>query len=157
MENYLDILENSLRKKESVLDHIQEVNEKQLALFDNGEMSLEAYDAYVDEKSECIDELNRLDEGFEALYKGIAKELEGNRIKYRDHIQRLQVLIKSVTDKSVSIQAMEARNKKRVEEYFKRERRNMQTARKTSQAALNYYQSMNNSKNVEAQFLDKKK
>lgn len=157
MENYLDILEESLIKKSQVLDRVQCISQKQLDLLDSAEMSLESYDKYVDEKSECIDALNRLDDGFEVLYQKIAGELQDNRQKYGEQIKRLQKLIAEVTEKSVSIQALEARNKSRVEDYFRKEKKNIRTARLTSQAALNYYQNMNNIKNVQAQFLDKKK
>lgn len=157
MENYLDILEESLIKKSQVLDRVQCISQKQLELLDSAEMSLESYDKYVDEKAECIDALNRLDDGFEVLYQKIAGELQDNRQKYGEQIKRLQKLIAEVTEKSISIQALEARNKSRVEDYFRKEKKSIRTARMTSQAAMNYYQNMNNIKNVQAQFLDKKK
>ncbi|NLL79963.1 MAG: hypothetical protein GX234_09275 [Clostridiales bacterium] len=157
MKNYLDILEESLHKKSQVLDDIMEATQKQLEMIDSDEMSLEGFDVYVDQKSEYIDELLKLDEGFEILYQNLAEELKGNREKYAQKIALLQKLITEVTEKSVSVQAMEARTKQKVEAYFKKEKHSIQTARKTSQAAMNYYQNMNNMKAVSAQFMDKKK
>lgn len=157
MENYLSILEESLQKKRNVLKRIEEINQKQLVLIQSEDMSLESYDAYVDEKDECITALNKLDEGFEILYKNISEELQQNRAKYAEQIKRLQVLIKEVTDLSVSIQAQEARNKDAVTKYFAKQRQGIRSSRLSSKAALGYYQNMNNSQVVEAQFMDKKK
>ena len=157
MENYLDVLEESLKKKSRLLDELAEISQKQLALIDSEDMTPESYDVYVDEKSERIDALTKLDDGFATLYENIGKQLEQNKDKYRSQIQNLQRLITEVTEKSVSLQALEARNKSKVEAYFAREKQSIRIARQTSKAALNYYQNMNDSKNVQAQFLDKKK
>ena len=157
MESYLDILDTSLQKKSELLDRILQICKQQLQLLDGSDMTLAAYDAYVDQKSECIDALAKLDEGFELLYQNIAEELSGNRAKYADKIKHLQQLVQEVTDKSVSVQALEARNKSKVEEYFKKEKKVLQSARQTSKAAFNYYQNMNNRNHVEAQFMDQKK
>lgn len=157
MENYLDILENSLRRKSEVLDRIQDINRRQLLLLEEEEMSMEQYDALVDEKSECIDALNKLDDGFEVLYQNIARELEQNRTRYAEQIKRLQALIREVTDKGVEAQAQEARNKEKVVAFFAKQRQQLKHARVSSKAALDYYQNMNNMKNVQAQFMDKKK
>lgn len=157
MENYLSILAESLQKKIVVLKQIEGINHKQLTLIQSEDMSLESYDAYVDEKDECITALNKLDEGFELLYQNIAKELQQNRAKYTEQIKQLQALIKEVTDLSVSVQAQEARNKDAVTKYFAQQRQGIRSSRLSSKAALGYYQNMNNSQVVEAQFMDQKK
>lgn len=157
MENYLNILEESLHKKTEVLKQIVDINQKQLALLQGGEMSLEGYDAYVDQKGLCIEQLGRLDDGFELLYEKIAAQLSNNCAAYADQIKRLQDGIREVTELSMSIQAQETRNKEEVEKYFAGQRREIRGARLTSKAAMDYYQNMNNMKNVESQFMDKKK
>lgn len=157
MKNYLDILENSLQKKSQILDLIQTENRKQLVLLERDELALEKYDASVDAKTEYIDQLNKLDEGFEILYRNIAEELQKNREQYAVQIRRLQLLIKEVMDKSVTVQTQEARNKEKVMAYFSRRKQELKHARVSSKAAMDYYQSMNNLKNVEAQFMDQKK
>ncbi len=157
MENYLSILEESLQKKYAILQTIENINGKQLELIQDLDMSLEAYDAYVDEKDVCIGQLDKLDEGFEGLYEKIAGQLQQNRQKYAEQIRRMQELIRQITEKSVSIQAQEARNKEAVEQFFRGKRQGIRKARLSSKAALDYYQSMNQSKVVDAQFMDKKK
>lgn len=157
INNYLNILEDSLKKKIEVLRHIREVNEVQTQILKEESVDLEAFDQTVDEKDLYIGELTKLDEGFELLYDNVKQELVGNRQKYADQIRNLQELITKITESSVSIQAQEARNKALVENCFKRERQNLGQSRKNSQAVYGYYQNMNNLKGAQSQFMDQKK
>lgn len=157
IENYLTILEESLKKKIDVLKRIQEINDIQTDILKKEPADLEAFDQTVDEKDLYIKELTGLDDGFESLYDKIKQELIGNRQKYADQIQRLQELITQITEKSVSIQAQEERNKALVESCIKKERQQLGKSRKNSKAAYGYYQNMN-SKNVsQPHFMDQKK
>ncbi|MDE7017152.1 MAG: flagellar export chaperone FlgN, partial [Lachnospiraceae bacterium] len=121
-ENYLVLLEESLRKKLQVMAEIQKYNLRQQEIFQSGSADMERFDEYVAEKGELIDRLSALDSGFEKLYAKIAGQLEGNREKYETQIRTLKRLVTEVTDTGVQIQAQEARNKKLVEDYFRREK-----------------------------------
>ena len=90
MDNYLKILEESLRKKLRVLDEIQSYNEKQKQIFQSDSVEMDAFDAAVEEKGKLIEQISKLDEGFEALYSNVSKELDGNREKYAKQIQTLK-------------------------------------------------------------------
>ena len=81
MEDYLDLLEESLVKKSAILDKIEEFNLKQKNIFTvNGEEpDFEKFDSYVEEKGKLIDELNSLDNGFETLYERVADTLKENK------------------------------------------------------------------------------
>ena len=48
MDNYLKILEESLRKKLRVLDEIQSYNEKQKQIFQSDSVEMDAFDAAVE-------------------------------------------------------------------------------------------------------------
>lgn len=157
INNYLNVLEDSLKKKMEVLKRIREVNEAQTEILKREPVDLEAFDQTVDEKDLYIDELTKLDEGFEALYDNVKQELVGNKQKYAEQIGRMQKLITQITDESVSIQAEEERNKALVEKCFKKKRQELGNSRKNSQAVYGYYQNMNNMKSVQPQFMDKKK
>ncbi len=156
MGNYLKILEESLQKKIRVLDEIQAYNEKQRKIFQSDDVNLDEFDAAVEEKGKLIEQVSALDEGFETLYANVAKQLEGNRDKYAKQIKELQELVKQVTEKSVSVQAQEARNKALIEAYFTNERNQLRQGRQASKAAYGYYKNMNNSNVVPPQFLDSK-
>ncbi|MBD5537124.1 MAG: flagellar protein FliT [Lachnospiraceae bacterium] len=156
MDSYLKILEESLRKKLLVLDEIQAYNERQKQIFQSDSVELDEFDAAVEEKGKLIEQVSKLDEGFETLYSSVAKELDGNREKYTKQIQTLKQLIQQVTEKGVSVQAQEARNKALIEAYFAKERNQLRRGRQASKVAYDYYKSMSNTNTVPPQFLDSK-
>ncbi len=156
IENYLQVLEQSLHKKADILSRIQEINQKQEQILKE-EGASEDFDVTIDEKAKLIEELTKLDEGFDTLYQHIKERLSANKEKYKNQIDKLQQLIIKVTEKSVVIQAQEARNKKLAKDYFTIGRKNLQRNRTTSKAALNYYKNMSNSQVIQPQFMDKKK
>lgn len=143
MNNYLNILETSLRKKLNVLDEIQAYNDKQYESFSTEEVDMDGFDAAIEEKGRLIEELTKLDDGFETLYANIAKQLEQNKEQYASQIKTLQDLIRQVTEKSVSVQASEARNKALIEKYFAKEKKQIKEGRVNSKAAYGYYQNLN--------------
>lgn len=156
MDNYLKILEDSLLKKIKVLDSIAAYNDEQGKIFSEGNADIDKFDEYMDKKGELIDALSRLDEGFETLYARVSEQLKDNKAVYAQQIKRLQQLVQEVTDKSVSVQAQEARNKALVEEYFAKERLSLRNNRKASKAAYDYYKSMASVNSMSSQFMDSK-
>lgn len=155
--NYLTVLEESLRQKLQVLAEIQEYNLQQEAIFKSDNIDMNKFDEYVDKKGELIDKLTSLDKGFERLYVKVSAELKGNREKYAEQIMTLQHLISRITDESITVQAQEARNKKLIEEYFRREKESARKSRVSSKVAYDYYKSMSKSSVVMPQFMDSKK
>ena len=157
MENYLDILEESLQKKLKVLEEIAVYNQEQEQLLRKESVSLEELDENMSHKDELIQKVTALDEGFETLYERIKEQILTHKDDYKEQIRKLQQLISQVTEKSVSIQAQEARNKKLIEDYFKKERSQLRQNRQSSKAAYNYYKSVNNTNVVMPQMMDQKK
>ena len=142
MENHLNVLSESLDDKIKVLQEIQEYNNRQEQAFRTEQVNMEEFDAAVEEKGRLIEKLTRLDDGFEILYGHLSEELRQNREKYAQQIKELQEKISKVTALSVSVQAQEARNKKLVEEYFRKARAGLGQNRRSSKAAYDYYKSM---------------
>ncbi|MCX4350776.1 MAG: flagellar export chaperone FlgN [Lachnospiraceae bacterium] len=157
IENYLEILEESLKKKIVVLDEIEDYTTKQESLLRQENVSMEELDANMEQKDELIQKLTDLDEGFETLYERVKEQLSANRDAYKDQIKRLQALITKVTEKSVSVQAKESRNKKLVEDYFTRKKSEIRQGRQASKTVLNYYKSMSDSSAISSQIMDQKK
>ena len=153
----LDMLEESLLKKLEVMKKIQEVNARQKELLSAPEsVELEDYDRTLDEKGEYIDKLLSLDEGFQSLFDKVKDEVGSHKQDYADQIRRMQGLIEQITGMSASIEAEEHRNKRLAENYFNVARTHMNQSKQSSVAAFNYYQTMNNFKNIPPQFMDKK-
>ncbi len=136
---------------------IQEYNLRQQKIFQSGDADMDQFDEAVAEKGDLIDKLALLDSGFEKLYAQAAEQLKGNRSKYAAQIAVLKGLVEEVTETGVAIQAQEARNKKLIEDYFRREREGIREGRKSSKAAINYYKNMNKSSVVMPYFMDSKK
>lgn len=157
MGNYLSILEESLRKKIVVLDKIQAYNVKQHESFSKENVDINEFDAAIEEKGKLIEELEQLDKGFETLYANIAEELKHNRSQYAGQIAVLQDLIRQITEKSVSIQAQEARNKALIESYFAKEKKQLGQNRKSSKAVYGYYKSLDKAALEDSRVFDLKK
>lgn len=157
MENYLQVLEESLEKKMDVLECIEKCSKEQEEILRASEVSMDEFDASIEQKGHLVNEINRLDAGFEQLYQRIGEQLQNDSGKYAGQIRRLQTMIQAVTQKSISIQAQEQRNKKLAEEYFARTKQELRKGRLGSKAAMNYYKSVSNSNYVPPQVLDKKK
>lgn len=157
MDNYLSVLEDSLKKKLQILDELTDYTTQQQELLKVEELDYEAFDRLVDQKDPLIQRIMELDQGFETVYDRIKKQLLGNKEQYAAQIRALQSLIGELTDKSVKLQTMEQRNKSAVEQQFRKSREKIRQGRQNKQAALNYYKNMNNSNYVPPQFLDDKK
>ena len=157
MESQLTILSESLDKKLEVLRKIQEYNRRQEEVFSAEKVEMSLFDDAVEEKQRLIDEVVRLDDGFEIMYEKLARELEGNRQRYAAQIRELQAKVAKVTELSVSVQAQEARNKKLIESYFAKERANIGQRRKSARSAFDYYKSMSSTGYTQPQMYDSKK
>lgn len=154
---YLTILEESLRKKNQILDEIQRICDYQSALLNSESIDYDKYDMYVDDKDVCIEQLNRLDEGFEQLYSKVREELQDNKSMYKDWINTAKELISQITEKSVAIQAQELRNKQTLENIFNKERAGLGKGKKSVKAAMDYYRNMSKTNVITSQYMDKKK
>ena len=157
MESQRTILSDSLDKKLEVLQKIQEYNKRQEEVFSAEKVDMSLFDDAVEEKQRLIDEVVRLDDGFEIMYEKLARELEGNRQRYAAQIRELQAKVAKVTELSVSVQAQEARNKKLIESYFAKERSNIGQRRKSARSAFDYYKSMSSTGYTQPQMYDSKK
>ena len=143
MNNYLNVLEESLYKKLAVLDKIQSYNDKQSKCFTSENVDVEGFDTAIEEKGKLIEELNKLDEGFESLYANISEQLKQDKERYAPQIKGLQELVRQVTEKSLSVQASESRNKALIEAYFAKEKKQIKEGRVSSKVAMGYYQNLN--------------
>lgn len=156
-ENYIEIMIQSLVKKDQVLDRILELSKGQSAWVDDANLTPEDFEQNVEKKAALIEELEGLDKGFEALYERIAEQLKSNREQYRKEISTMQKLISQITEKSVEIQTVEARNKEQVEVRFSSIRKQIKQVKDSQRVVKEYYRNMQKLNYVDPQFLDNKK
>lgn len=157
MHNSLDVLSESLDLKIQVLKEIEEYNEQQRQAFESGEPDMDTFDSAIEKKEELINKIERLDDGFEAMFASLKEELDQNRDKYADRIKELQEKVALVTELSVSVQASEARNKKLIEQYFAKKKQGIKQGRVGSRAAFDYYKNMSGMNVAGPNYMDSKK
>lgn len=155
--SYLNILQDSLIKKIELLEQIEKKSLEQSEMIKGTNVDLELVDVNMDEKAKLIDEIVKLDNGFESIYEKVREPLLVNKEPYKVQIHNLQGLIAKVTEKSTSIQAIEARNKAQMDIVFATQKREVQSRRNAMSVARDYYQNMNKVKHVSPQFMDHKK
>ena len=124
-DTYIAIMLQSLKKKEQVLDEIIRLDDRQKDTLTDPECPFDVFDETVEAKSAQV-----------------AEELDQNREDYAKEIRDMQQCIRRVTDKSVKIQAQEARNKELMREKFATIHRQAKAVRKNSRAITGYYNSM---------------
>lgn len=156
-EQYIAILEESLEKKNLVLDEIILKNEEQKVILSAEEFDMDAFDHNTEEKGELIDRLNLLDSGFEKVYDRVKEELQTSKELHAEKIKHMQELIRQITEKSVFIQTTEERNRKTVEAKFRKEREAIQFGKNTMDVAKKYYNSMNGLSISQSFYMDSKK
>lgn len=151
---YVEIMIQSLRHKLEILDQIIAVNMKQKIALEDPELTPDTFDQLVEQKSELIEQLEQLDSGFENVFGRMKEELAGRREQYADQIRQMQAYIRQITDKSVEIQAQEARNKDLMVKKFSSIRQQARSVRTGAQVTNRYQQTMSKADYVDPQFMD---
>ncbi len=151
------ILLQSLEKKNELLDRMIAQNAVQEEILKQEEFDMDAFDAAIDLQGTYVEQLEQLDDGFEATYDRVREELMENRERYRGEITRMKEQIRQITDKVVTVNAGNMRNKMLAEKQFERRRQMIGKGASRNKAAKNYYNNMNNLNYVSPQFYDNKK
>lgn len=155
---YINVLNDTLRKKKEVLGQIKEATQRQKKLLQADSFDEDRFQDEIAIKDSLLAELENLDNGFEQIYEKAALALKHNKDMYKEEILTAQQLIQEVMDLSVSIRAMEEQNKERFPACLQRKRSKIKTFKNSSFAVNNYYKNMPNAhQDGQSYFLDKKK
>lgn len=156
-QTYIEIMQQSLKKKIEILDKIISLDEQQKEQLENPTSTVDEFDKTVEAKAKLIEQLDQLDSGFEKLYARVQEELAVHKEDHAASIRNMQDCIRQITDKSVEIQAQEARNKELMTKKFSSMRQKAKNVRKNSKIANQYYRNMMQLNYVDPQFMDNKK
>lgn len=140
---YVNMMEDSLKRKKRVLVRLLEQTREQEILL-KGEMDPDQFLAILDEKGKQIDELNRLDEGFDRLFKAVEKEIHANRSAYESQIKNMQKLIGEVSELGIQLQALEHQNSGHFKVYLANQRKDIREFHLNNRTAVSYFQNMAN-------------
>lgn len=157
MENhYVQVLIDTIHKKEAVLHQILEITKQQEALSKRDTYASDEMEEAMNEKEILIARLNYLDDGFESVYDRIRSELRNHIEDYRQEIGALQDAIRVCTELGNEIKILEERNRNRFSMLFSNARSQYATSRTQANVAQNYHKMMNHSKIADAYFVDHK-
>ncbi|MCI8786820.1 MAG: flagellar protein FliT [Eubacterium sp.] len=155
--DYITIMIESLEKKTDVLGHIIELNRQQKLMLQDPNLLPEDFEKNMDYKSQLVDQLNLLDNGFEKLFQRVKETLQENKQQYAVQIEKMQTLIKTITEQTNTIQTQEIRNREEASRKFADVRDQVKGVRNSQKVVHQYYQNMMRQKAYAAQVIDNKK
>ena len=156
IKQYLSVLIDSLKKKNVLLDDVHRISKQQNELLQQSTVDFEHYDQSVDEKDKFVQQLVKIEDGFELIYDKIKDELPQRKEEFKEEVQQLQEYIALIMEKSMTIQALENRNQQMVQQALQEERKRLGEGRRSSKVAMDYYQSVNKNTVSPPQFMDEK-
>jgi len=155
-ETYIQLLIDSLGKKLEVLNELMQITASQQTIIESEGFDEDEFLKTISLKEEHIQSLFELDKGFEMVYDRIREELNENRKEYAPQITSLKELVTKVTDLSVKLQALETRNKSKLEALLAKKRRSIKNSRLSNETVTNYYKNLANKSESQSYFYDKK-
>ena len=157
MDTYLDMLQDSLKKKLDILNRIMRYQKEESDMLQSESMQMEAFDKSIHEKVVLAESIDSLDDGFEQVYDRIREEMIRNKERYAGSIRAMQNMIAEISEKNILIQAEETRLRLEVDNFAKRESALLRQKRDNGKAARSYFNNMKKLNYVGSQFMDKKK
>lgn len=157
-EVYVNMMVDTLERKKNILETILHQTREQETLLKDEEMDIDFFQQIIDDKGKEIEELNQMDEGFDALFRHVEKEINENRENYRSQIQKMQHLIREVSELGIQIQALEHQNSGHFKIYLANQKKTVRNFYTNNRTAANYYQNMANAhKPGQSYFFNEKK
>ncbi|HAQ51349.1 MAG TPA: flagellin biosynthesis protein FlgN [Lachnospiraceae bacterium] len=157
-KEYVKMLSDSLDKKVELLRQLQGLNQEQKNILEDSESTPDMLDDNIEKKSDVIERLDKMDEGFQSLYDKVKDDLSSKREEYASEIKHMQEQIALVTDLSTDVQAKEMQNRELARAKFSHIRSQIRETKHGQKAVASYYASMmNNTGYEDSQFWDKKK
>ncbi len=160
VDDYIQIMIESLTKKSELLDKLIRKNEAQhdcVAGKDYEEIDWDAFNLLVAEKQTAIDRIVKMDEGFQSLYDRVKEQLNEDKDKYADKIREIQRLIEVITGQGVKISTGEERNRKIIEKVLGSKKKEIRQTRNSLRVASSYAQTMSGSFGMDISAQDVKK
>ena len=158
IDTYINILSDSLRKKFDIVKKILECTKEQERLLAVEEVDTDRFLEELDKKGKLIEQMAELDKGFESVYAKVDAVLKTDAASYRTQILQLQNYIRTVTDIGVEIQALEQKNKEKLNRFLAKKRAGINDFKRRNKTATTYYQNMSNQhREWQSYFLDQRK
>lgn len=154
---YIRMLSDILKKKLAILSELMNLTVAQEEIMKQEAFDEDEFSKTIDSKEKQLEALEKLDIGFDQIYDSVREELTTQKAQYYHEITEMQECITLITDLSVKLQALEKRNKSRLEQILSQKRRDIKQSRLNSKTVAKYYKTMANQGDVPSYFYDKKK
>ena len=156
--DYVVMLRESLEKKIDILRVLLIRNQEQTAILNDPNSTPDDLEKNMNMKSELIDRIVMLDDGFEQLFGRVKAILDEDRDTYADEIRLMQDLIKQVTDLTADVEASEYKNKEYAKARFDNIKKEVREIKKSGDVVSTYYKHMMSPQTTaDPAFVDKKK
>lgn len=156
--DYVIMLRESLEKKVDILRVLQIRNKEQAAILQDPNTTPDDLEKNMNMKSELIDRIVMLDDGFEQLFNRVKDILDEDRETYADEIRLMQELIRQISDLTADVEATEYKNKEYAKTRFANIKKDIRETKKSGDVVTLYYKNMMAHNKVgDPAFLDKKK
>lgn len=109
INNFVQILIDALTKKERLLEEILKLCKAQEECIKKDVPDLNEYVQCSDKKAELSKLVEKVDEGFLAVYDRVKDELESNPTQYAEYIRRMKSLVTAISEKTASVSVTEQR------------------------------------------------
>lgn len=139
---YINILIDTLRKKEEILKNLLAKTEGQAELLEADEFEPDAFDALMDDKDALLGDLKTLDDGFLDLYSRVGAELKNNTDAYTDQVKTAQELVRRQMELSTELTSAEERNKAKLSIRLSQGRQKIKDFKVGAKTAAAYYKNM---------------
>lgn len=156
-QTYIKILQDTLIKKNQILDELLKLTGQQEMILNNSIMDYEKFESCISQKEVLINQINQLDDGFEALYEHIRVELPDLNEDSKGLILDMQNFIKDIMMKSTKLQALEHKNKLKLDLFLTSQKREIRTMKMNNKTTTSYYGNMSGQNLNNSFFFDKKK
>lgn len=156
-QNYLQILIDTITKKEETLRKLLEITIQQEELSKQELYPSDEIEKTLNEKEIQIARLDYLDEGFQSVYEHVRMEVLKNPEAYEAEVHKLQDKIRICTEIGNEIKVLEYRNHARFQELFAKTKKECSVSKTKASVAQSYFRTMNNTKVMDSCFVDKKK
>lgn len=155
---YISAMQESLQKKQGIMSKLLSLTQEQSELLEKQPMDMERFEEILEQKDELLMQLETLDNGFNNVFQKLTPFLEKDKQTYRAPIEKMQGLIRAITDCGVRIEGLERKNRDAFQRYLLNERQEIKNSRASNRTAVSYYQNMPNQHHEwQSYFMDQKK
>lgn len=155
---YINIMLDSLKKKDTILTKLLNETKKQSTILAGDSVDFDVFNETLKNKEEYLNELQVADKGFLDMYNRVKEVLEQNTADYKLQVSEAKELVKRQMEMSVELQTLEEKNKNRLALHLSNGKQKIKDFKVSSRSVAAYYKNMTNKhQEGDSYFLDRKK